>query len=165
MSDESDADPVHTTKEEYGDTFNLDILEQYKLYVQSAENISTSRIATSRYLLTLNAALLTLYGFQMSNLDYSYLALAIPVTGVLVSVLWHMIIKSYSNLNSIKFSLIHKLEERLPASLFKTEWDVVKKRSGKPYTPVTKIEQGLPFLFVVAHVVLPSFGYLANLAR
>ena len=162
MPDEPDVDPVHKTKETYGVTFNTDLLEQYKLYVQSAENISSNRIATSRYLLTLNAALLALYSLHLSNLDSGYLALAVPVAGVLVSVLWYRIIKSYGNLNGIKFEIIHKLEEHLPVDLFKTEWDVVKERSGKPYTPVTKIEQWLPLLFVAAHVVLATIWVLSH---
>ena len=161
MPDEPDTDPVHTTREEYGDAFGADLLEQYKLYVQSAESISSNRIATTRYLLTLNAALLALYGLQPLNLGSSDLALAIPVTGVLVSALWYGLIRSYRNLNGIKFELIHKIEERLPATLFKTEWGVVKKRSGRPYIPVTKIERWLPLLFIAAHMALPSFGYVS----
>ena len=162
MPDEPDVDPVHMTKEEYGNTFNSDLLEQYKLYVQSTENISSNRIAVSRYLMTINAALLALYGLQLSSLDSSYLALAIPVTGVVVSVLGHMIIQSYGNLNRIKFKLIHKIEERLPATLFKTEWDIVKKRRDKTYRPATKNEKWFPRLFVAAHVILAviwAIGY------
>ena len=154
MPDAPGVDPVRTTREKYGDTFNADLIEQYKLYVQSAENISSSRIAASRYLMTINAALLALYGLQSSGPDSGYLALAIPVTVVLVSALGHMIIQSYGNLNRIKFELIHKLEERLPATLFKTEWDVVKKRRDKTYRPATGTEQWFPRLFVAAHVIL-----------
>ena len=55
---------IHNTKETYGDTFGSDLLEQYKLYVQSAENVSARRVASNRYLLTLNAALVALYGVQ-----------------------------------------------------------------------------------------------------
>ena len=155
-------DPVRKTKETYGSTFNADLLEQYKLYVQSAENISSGRIATGRYLLTLNAALLALSGLWLSNPDSGYLVLAIPAVGVLVSVLWYLIIKSYGNLNEIKFKLIHKLEERLPAALFKDEWDMARQESGKSYTPVTKIERWLPFLFISAHAALAiiwALGY------
>ena len=36
----------------YGDSFRSDLLEQYKLYVQSAENVSARRVASSRYLLS-----------------------------------------------------------------------------------------------------------------
>lgn len=151
------------SRNEYGgNNYDEALLEQYKIYVRSAENISSNRISTSRYLLTLNAALLALYGLQLPNLDFGYLVLAIPVAGGLISMLWHKIIKSYSNLNSIKFELIHKLEEGLPATLFKTEWDIVQKRSGKPYIPVTTIEQWLPRLFIAGHVGLAivwTLGY------
>lgn len=153
-------DLVRSRNEYDGGNYDEALLEQYKLYVQSAENISSNRIATSRYLLTLNAALLALYGLQLSSLDPGHLVLAVPVAGGLISVLWHRIIKSYRNLNSIKFELIHKLEERLPAALFKTEWDMVKKRRDRPYIPVTKIEQGLPLLFVAAHVGLAAIWAL-----
>ena len=158
-----ESDPVHKTEKEYGSTFDTDLLEQYKLYVQSAENISSNRIATSRYLLTLNTALLALFGFQLSSLDPGYLALVVPVAGVLVSALWHRIIKSYGNLNSIKFEIIYKLEERLPAALFKTEWDIVKEKDGKPYVPVTKTEQWLPRLFAIAHGTLAAIWVLGHL--
>ena len=152
------------SRNEYdGDNYDEALLEQYKLYVQSAENISSNRIATSRYLLTLNAALLALYGLQLSSLDPSYLVLAIPVAGVLVSALWHRIIKSYGNLNSIKFELIHKLEERLPATLFKTEWAMVREKDCEPYIPVTKIEQWLPRLFAIAHGALAVVWMLGHL--
>ena len=38
--------------EDYGGSFKADLLEQYKLYVQSAENVSARRVQSSRYLLT-----------------------------------------------------------------------------------------------------------------
>ena len=57
MDDEPAEHLIHNTKETYGDAFGSDLLEQYKLYVQSAENVSARRVASSRYLLTLNAAL------------------------------------------------------------------------------------------------------------
>ena len=62
MSCQPDTHLINKTKKTYGDTFGPDLLEQYKLYVQSAENISVRRVASNRYLLTLNAALVALYG-------------------------------------------------------------------------------------------------------
>ena len=53
--------PLHS-KEAYGDSFSTDLLEQYKLYMQSAENVSSCRVISNRYLLTINAALVALYG-------------------------------------------------------------------------------------------------------
>ena len=64
MDDKPTQRLIHHSKEAYGDTFGSDLLEQYKLYVQSAENVSARRVASNRYLLTLNAALVALYGLQ-----------------------------------------------------------------------------------------------------
>ena len=106
-------------KESYGDTFGSDLLEQYKLYVQSAENVSARRVASNRYLLTLNAALVALYGVQSANFGQGYWTLLIPVIGIPVSLLWYLIIKSHADLNRIKFKVIHELEQHLPAALYK----------------------------------------------
>jgi len=45
-----DAVPVliHRPGYEYGESFGTHILEQYKLYVQSAENVSARRVQSSR---------------------------------------------------------------------------------------------------------------------
>ena len=59
MSAPSTTRLVHSTKETYGDAFGPDLLEQYTLYVQSAEQVSARRVASSRYLLTLNRAFLS----------------------------------------------------------------------------------------------------------
>lgn len=153
MPDQSSDDLIHKAKDDYGDYFTTHLLEQYKLYVQSAENVSSRRIATSRYLLTLSAALLALYGFQSSNFNQNYWMLVVPGTGIFVSMLWYLIIKSYRNLNTAKFKIIHRLEEHLPAALFAHEWKIANQGSGS-YTAVTKIEQWLPHLFIAAHSLL-----------
>ena len=71
MSDQPNASLFNHSEESYGDSFNAHLLEQYKLYVQSAENVSARRIASSRYLLTLNAAIVALYGLQYANFEVS----------------------------------------------------------------------------------------------
>ena len=57
MSDELKNGLFQFTGTDYEGTFKTDLLQQYKLYVQSAENVSARRVASSRYLLTLSAAL------------------------------------------------------------------------------------------------------------
>ena len=127
MSDRQDEDLVHKTKKTYDGSLTADILEQYKIYVQSAENVSSRRIATSRYLLTLSAALLAVYGIQLPDLNQGYWTLTVPVTGMIVSVLWYHLIRSYRNLNDIKFQIIQDLEEYLPVALYTHEW----KKAGQ----------------------------------
>ena len=141
-------------KETYCGSFSAGLLEQYKLYVQSAENVSTRRVASSRYLLTLNAAFIALYGLQSASFGQNYWALLVPVIGITVSLLWYLIIKSHANLNRIKFDVIHELEQHLPAVMYKYEWYLAEEGKGKAYRTVTTFEQWIPILFVVLHVGL-----------
>ena len=158
----SDEDLVHKTKETYDGSLTADILEQYKIYVQSAENVSSRRIATSRYLLTLSAALLAVYGIQLPGLNQSYWTLTVPATGMIVSVLWYCLIRSYRNLNDIKFQIIHDLEQYLPVALYKHEWKKAGQGNGKFYTAVTGIERWIPILFICLHALLAVILGLAN---
>jgi len=137
------ADDVH---------FATAILEQYKMYVQTADNVSARRISTSRYLLTLSVALIAAYGFQSSFPDHWY-EIALAPVGVGVSYLWYKIIKSHRDLNRVKFNLIHELEQHLPADLFTREWRMTEK-GDKSYTSVTYVERVIPCMFMGVHVLL-----------
>ena len=141
------------TGETYEGSFKADLLEQYKLYVQSAENVSARRVASSRYLLTLNVALVALYGLQSANFGQTYWTLLVPILGIPVSLLWHQIIKSHRDLNTVKFEVIHELEQHLPAALFNYEWHLAEHGKGKSYNPVTHIERWIPIAFVSLHLV------------
>lgn len=152
MTNRDSKNLIHKGK--YDDSFTSILIEQYKMYVQTADNISARRVTTGRYLLTLNAALIAVYGFQTSIFSQWYLTLVVSITGVVVSLIWYRIIKSHSDLNSKKFEIIQKLEEHLPAALFTEEWKIVEKGKDKAYTKITDIERWIPFLFIGLHVVL-----------
>ena len=154
MSGESGNNLFQFTGETYEGSFKADLLEQYKLYVQSAENVSTRRVHSSRYLLTLNAALVAMYGFQFAGFGQSYWTLGVPIIGILVSLLWCLIIKSHADLNRVKFKVIHELEQHLPAAMYKYEWRLAEYGRGKSYRAVTAIEKWIPILFAVLHVIL-----------
>ena len=147
--------------EDYGGSFKADLLEQYKLYVQSAENVSARRVQSSRYLLTLNAALVALYGFQSAGFGQNYWALVVPVVGIPVSLLWYLIIKSHANLNRVKFDVIHEFERHLPAAMYRYEWRLAEDGKGKSYRAVTAIEKWIPILFAILHVVMGIFIVLS----
>ena len=154
MSAESGNGLFQFTDEDYEGSFKADLLEQYKLYVQSAENVSARRVASNRHLLTLNAALVGLYGLQSAGFGQSYWTLLIPVMGIPVSVLWYLIIKSRADLNRVKFGLIHEFEQHLPAVLYRREWQLADEGRGKSYRAVTTIERWMPILFAALHIVL-----------
>ena len=72
---------VHFDSRDYGGSFTADLLEQYKLYVQSAENVSSRRIASSRYLLTLNVALVAFVWLSIGELRSDVLDVACSCLG------------------------------------------------------------------------------------
>ena len=152
---------IHQTADAYGGSFHADLLEQYKLYVQSVENVSARRVASNRYLLTLNAALVALYGVQSANLGQGYWTLLIPVIGIPISLLWYLIIKSHADLNRVKFDVIHELEEHLPAAIYKYEWQLAEEGKGSTYRAVTTIEPWIPVLFAALHICLTIMIILA----
>ena len=152
VSGESDNSLFQFTGETYKGSFNADLLEQYKLYVQSAENVSARRVASIRYLLTLNVALVALYGLQTANFGQTYWTLLVPVLGIPVSLLWHQIFKSHRDLNSMEFDIIHELGRHLPAALFHYEWQLAGEGKGRSDNPVTHIERWIPIAFVALHL-------------
>ena len=152
---------IHQTENVYGGSFHADLLDQYKLYIQSAANVSARRVTSNRYLLTLNAALVAVYGLQSANFGQGYWTLLIPVIGIPVSVLWYLIIKSHADLNRIKFDVIHEFEQHLPAAVYKYEWKLAEEGQGKTYRAVTTIERWIPILFAVLHLVLAVMIILA----
>ena len=152
---------IRRTEETYAGSFSTDLLEQYKLYVQSAENVSARRVASNRYLLTLNAALVGLYGFQSANFGQGYWTLLLPVMGISVSLLCYLINKSHADLNRVKFDVIHEFEVHLPAAMYKYEWQLAGEGRGKAYRAVTTIERWIPILFAALHVVLAIMIVLA----
>ena len=154
MTDTPDRGLFVRTKETYHRAFEADLLEQYKLYVQSAENVSARRLASSRYLLAVNAALVALYGFQAQGPGSVWLTLLLPILGIPVSLLWYRIIRSHRDLNDVKFKIIHQLEEHLPAALYTHEWRLADRGRGRTYRSVTDIERWIPLVFLALHLVL-----------
>ena len=154
MGQHADIRLIQHAKDSYEGSFSTDLLEQYKLYVQSAENVSARRVASSRYLLSLNVALAALYGLQSAGFGQSFWLLLIPGIGIPVSLLWFLIIKSHADLNHVKFKVIHEFEQQLPAEMYKYEWHLAEEGQGKTYRAVTTIELWIPMLFAALHVVL-----------
>ena len=166
MTERAGSGLIRVEGERYGDSFGSDLLEQYKLYVQSAESVSARRLASSRYLLTLNAALAALYGLQPAGFGRSHWALLVPGIGIAVCLLWRSIIKSHADLNGIKFEVVHEFERHLPAAPYAYEWFLAKRGRGKAYREATSLERWVPVLFAVLHaglavaIVLGTVGIL-----
>lgn len=153
---------LSASREKYGDHYSDHLLEQYKLFVESADHISARRTSANNYLLTVNAFLVTIYGLASSlgsNLAWQFF---VPVSGVLVCITWTVLIRSYRDLNTAKFKVIHELEVYLPAALFDREWELAERGEGKAYRQLTRIEPYIPLVFGALYVVLAGFALFAS---
>jgi len=144
---------IRNLPEAYGDRFRDHLLEQYKLYVESAQRVSEKRISASNYLLTVSSSLLTLFGIVATQMAGAWLII-IPFAGLLVSLAWFSMVRSYKDLNTAKFKVIHELEEHLPAGLFAYEWHHCDAGEGKAYRPITHTERWIPGIFALVYLGL-----------
>ncbi len=142
------------------------LLDQYKLYVEMADRISSRRAAANTYFLSLNSAILAFAGYLGSKENSSYLWL-LAVGGLALSFLWRALIVSYRNLNTAKWLVVHQIEKRLPISPYDAEWEAMGRgENADLYKPISHIEMGVPLIFAGLHliVLMTSFPYWHILA-
>lgn len=146
----------------YGTLYKQHLLELYMHYVESAERISERRTLTNRFLLAVNASLVTLYAVGSSLRASRAWHLLVPLAGIIVCTAWLSLVENYRNLNSVKFQVIHEIEKVLPVSLYAYEWNLLDQGSGKVYRPVTHIEQWIPVVFILLYVGLMFYFFLSQ---
>src|SRR5215207_998331 len=120
---------------EYGDQYQNHLLEEYKLYVQMADKISERRQSANSFFLTVNTALIAFLGLVATpnvGSDPGVAAnpplpwvLVVSAAGVVLCYTWFRLVRSYKDLNSGKFKVIHAIESRLPSSPYDAEWEAV----------------------------------------
>jgi len=133
--------------------YQKQLFEQYKLYVELADRTSQRRIAANNFFIAANASLLTIASWFKDNFGtYIYL---ISIVGIIISLFWFFLIRSYKQLNTGKFKVIHELEKKLPACVFDYEWKVLGKgKSFKNYWQISHIEMAVPFIFSFLYVAV-----------
>lgn len=137
------------------------ILEQYKIYLQTSEDLVTRRQNVSNFYTTINSLLLTVCGVVtplMSNMNILYLAGVICIFSIIGSILcfnWMKVISSYGQLNSAKMKVISVIEKTLPLNIYDTEWKVqTDKMQNKKYCSFTSIEKRVPKVFIAIYIIL-----------
>lgn len=135
------------------------ILEQYKLYVEMADRISSRRDIANTFFLTLNGLVLGAAGALIDK-GYSLSvkwALIFPLVVLwLQCFFWNRLINSFKQLNGVKFYVVGELETRLPSSPYrKAEWEALLKEGNdrKVYWPLTHVEAKIPWVFAVAYLI------------
>lgn len=151
-----------TATDKYGDKYIEHLLEQYKIYIESAEKISDRRQKTNEFFLGLNTGLVALLGFVATRTSESEIRLILAVSaiaGIVVCYLWYRIIQSYKGLNGGKFRVIHAIEARLPLALYDTEWEMLGRGENKAlYWPFTHLELRVPWIFISIYAILLVSG-------
>ncbi len=144
--------------DEYGDAYQAHLLEQYKLFVESADRISQRRHNANSFFLTLNSALLAILAGVMSRTGQSgalWWILPVAMVGLILCYVWYRLVLSYKGLNTGKFAVIHAIEKRLPIALFDAEWrQIGKGKDPKKYKPFSEIETWIPWVFFALYGVL-----------
>jgi hypothetical protein len=144
--------------EEYGDSYNPHLLEIYKAYVEMADRVSTRRQSANSFFLSINTALVALTGYVQlgqktgQGTDFYWI---VSLAGMALCYTWYRLIKSYKDLNSGKFKVIHEMERRLPISPYDAEWEALGRgKDAKLYLPFTKVEMAVPWIFFSLHFVV-----------
>ena len=131
------------------------LLEQYKLYVEMADRISQRRQSANNYFLSVNILLFSALSYSMDKrFKQTVFLWLIALVGILVSLIWHRLIRSYKDMNSGKFKVIHEMEQMLGYQPYKREWEKLGEgKQKKLYLPFTKIELYVPLVFGFSYVI------------
>ncbi len=143
---------------EYGPAYRDHSLEIYKVYVEMADRISQRREKANSFFLAVNAALVVFLAkdaFGGEAAAPRFLELLVPVAAGVLCYLWYRILRSYRDLNSAKFKVIHAIERQLPLRPYDAEWESVERgKNPKLYLQFTRVERVVPWLFMIFYAIL-----------
>jgi hypothetical protein len=141
-----------------GEKYQAAIMEQYKLYVEMADRVTSRRNAANAFFLTLNTAIFSAVGafWQRHPTVTPGWWAAIPLVLVLAQcTAWFRVVRSYRQLNTAKWAVVAAFEERLPAGPYwRAEWRALGEgRDRQKYFQITLLEQWIPILFATTYAV------------
>jgi hypothetical protein len=135
------------------------VLDLYKIMVQSSEGLVGRRQAVNTFFLTINGALLTGYGLIIQNSGgnkVGALGIAVlAVAGTILCAAWRSLIISFGQLNRGKFQVINTIERYLKVAIYAAEWEALGRgEDPKVYRSFTSREIWVPDALLVLHIVI-----------
>ena len=138
-------------------------IEQYRIFVQSADNASSRRVSINRYQASLNLAVVAAYGIAETVALQPLIQMLAAVVGIIISLNWLYTIRSLRKLNREKFKIIQEMESELPRAIFTVEWNRLGRGpsaekakwwppSEWPYRGANFFENQVPAVFACLHV-------------
>jgi hypothetical protein len=153
-----DNELLRKSEDEYGENYHAHYLDIYKLYVDMADRISTRRQSANSFFLTVNTAIIAIASYiqlgadKGKSADFYWL---ISIAGMALCFMWYRLIRSYKDLNSGKFKVVHRIEQNLPIAPYDAEWEALGRgKSPKLYLPFTRVEIGVPWVFFALHFLV-----------
>lgn len=138
----------------FSDTFESNgdkvlLFEQYRLYVEMADKISHRRAISNSFFLTIHTTLISFINYAVQFHESLY---PLNMIGLVLTVLWFSIIRSYKNLNGAKYRIINQIEEKLLLRPYSTEWKILEQGNNKKvYWPLTHVESWVSGIFAVIY--------------
>jgi hypothetical protein len=162
MNSDKTNESIETTGPDIGQN---SVIEQWKFYGQSTQQVSNRRLKNNRFYLRLLIALLGVVGIGDA------LGFITPIgiffiggIGLPFCVLWTFHILSYKQLNSGKYRVLWQMAEDLSYSPFQMEWDRLKQGNQPDvYIKHTTVEVWWPRVFGFFYAILFLYGSLSLL--
>jgi len=135
------------------------LLEEWKLAAEMADRVSARRLESSKLYTSLLTGLLAAMPLIVGNNNLPYIIqkmsfIGISTLGICLCLVWVLNLRSYRQINSIKFETIHEMEQKLPFPYFTREWQIIREQPKQTYTRLSKIEQAIPFLIIIPYVAM-----------
>lgn len=139
------------------------LLEQYKLFLQTSEDLVLRRQNVNNFYISINSAIMAAFGIIWAleiNPIYKFLVgILLSAVGIVLSFSWIKLLASYGDLNSSKMKIISYIERQLPASLYDAEWAALSDKLNKrKYVSFTNSEKRVPILFIAIYICVSVCG-------
>lgn len=132
------------------------LLEQYKTFLQTSEDLVSRRQNVNNFYISINSAIVAifsaLFAFDLTYEIRALIGMIFSAVGIVLSIAWIKMLVAYGNLNSSKMKIISSIEKQLPASLYDAEWAALSdKLNKKRYVSFTDNEKQIPAIFIVIY--------------
>jgi hypothetical protein len=164
MAEEDDIELFHIDEKTFGVDYKEKLFEQYKLYLQSIDNLISRRTLANNFFLGINTGLLStlafLFNFGITVLDGNGLwILGGSGSGILFAFTWYRTVSSYRQLSNVKWKIIIEIEKKLPIAIHEIEWKLLGQgQDSKKYKQLTIVEQYIPKIFIIFYLIMIVFA-------
>ena len=147
---------------------NSELLEIYKLHAEFSDRVAQRREGANRlYVGILTGFLVAVVALTRFDLEghsvIDMLTFVGGLIGIVLCLSWYLVIRSYRQLNTAKFAILHELEGKLPFAFFKREWEQLEEgKKLNKYLNITKAEMTLPILFGILFLALAVWGIVGS---